>query len=351
MKTCAALYAEMKQHYCEKTGFSMADTADLAVRLQACAAQLESLYRYADWCVAQAFPQTAVGENLDRQGELRALSRNGGFPAMGQIVFSIPMALGHDLSIPAGTVCCTAGLQRFVTIEPGAIAAGQTECAVPAMAETAGEAGNVAANTVTVLTLAPAGITACTNPAPFEGGTDAENDEHYRARILASYASLPNGANAEWYRQRALDYDGVAAATVLPRVNGVGTVGVIIAAETGVPDQALIDEVRWGLQAAREIAVDVSVSGPQVVPVQPALTLKPKAGVSFATASAAAEEAVRKTLSGGQLGKSVYRSGLIAAIMATGAVENCTVSSPAADLILDNTQLAVLTGVSIAEEA
>ena len=41
MKTYAALYAEMKQHYCEKTGFSMADTADLAVRLSACAAQLE----------------------------------------------------------------------------------------------------------------------------------------------------------------------------------------------------------------------------------------------------------------------------------------------------------------------
>ena len=73
MKTCAALYAEMKQHYCEKTGFSMTDTADLAVRLYACAAQLESLYRYADWCVAQAFPQTAVGDVATIYGDDLAL--------------------------------------------------------------------------------------------------------------------------------------------------------------------------------------------------------------------------------------------------------------------------------------
>ena len=351
MKTCAALYAEMKQHYCEKTGFSMTDTADLAVRLYACAAQLESLYRYADWCVAQAFPQTAVGENLDRQGQLRALSRNGGLPAVGQLTFTIPAALEQDLRVEAGTVCCTTGLQRFVTTEPGVIPAGALSCSVQAMAEQAGQAGNVAAHTVTVLTLAPAGVPGCTNPAPFSGGMDAEDDAHYRARILSSYATLPNGANAEWYRMRAMDHDGVAAATVLPRVNGVGTVGVIIAAESGVPSQALIDAVNESLQSAREIAVDVTVSGPQVVPVHLEGTLKPKTGVSFSSAAEAAEKAVREALSGGQLGRSVYKSGLVAAIMATGSVENCTIASPAADLILDSRQLAVLQDVAFTEEA
>ena len=44
-------------------------------------------------------------------------------------------------------------------------------------------------------------------------------------------------------------------------------------------------------------------------------------------------------------------SAVIAAIMATGAVENCTVSSPAQDLILDSTQLAVLQGVAFTEGA
>ena len=349
MKTFEALYAEMKAHFCEKTGFSMADTADLAVRLSACAAQLESLYRYADWCVQQAFPQTAVGENLDRQGQLRGLSRNGGACAEGEIVFAIPSALQADLTIEAGTVCCTAGLQRFITTEPGVIAAGQTECAVPAVAELPGEAGNVAEHTVTVLTLAPAGVTACTNPAAFFGGSDAEEDEHFRARILSTYANLPNGANAEWYRMRAMDHDGVASATVLPRIHGIGTVGVVIAAEEGVPSQELLDAVNESLQAAREIAVDVTVTGPEVIPVQLAGTLTPKAGVSFFAAKEAAEQAVRTLLSGGQLGKNVYVSAIVSAIMATNAVENCSLSSPAADLTLTATQLAVLQDICFEE--
>lgn len=349
MKTCEELYAEMKAHYCEKTGFSMADTADLAVRLLACAVQLESLYRYADWCVAQAFPQTAVGENLDRQGALRALTRNGGAAAEGEIEFSIPMALGHDLIIEEGTVCCTTGLQRFVTVQTGVLPAGECSVRVAARAEQPGEAGNVAQNTITVLTLAPTGVTACTNPEPFSGGANDEEDEHFRARILQTYAELPNGANAAWYRVRAMDHDGVAAATVLPRVNGVGTVGVVIASEEGMPSQALIDEVYESLQSAREIAVDVTVRAPDVVNVSVAGTIKPAQNVSFAEASAAAEQAIRARLSGGNLGMSVYRSQLISAVMSTGKVENCTLIAPSGDLSLSETGLAVLQSVSFTE--
>ena len=43
----------------------MDDTADLAVRLYAAAAQIQTLYAYSDWAVNQSFPQTATGEYLD----------------------------------------------------------------------------------------------------------------------------------------------------------------------------------------------------------------------------------------------------------------------------------------------
>ena len=75
MKDAKALYQQMKEEFCQETGFAMEDGADLAVRLYACAAQLESLYRYADWCVEQAFPQTAQGEQLALHGALRGLDR------------------------------------------------------------------------------------------------------------------------------------------------------------------------------------------------------------------------------------------------------------------------------------
>lgn len=90
----------------------------------------------------------------------------------------------------------TAGLVRFVTTEPGTIEAGQTQVEVSAEAEQAGTAGNVAAGTVIYLNLAPAGVAGCVNPSAFTGGTEPEDDEAFRARILDSFQRLPNGANA-----------------------------------------------------------------------------------------------------------------------------------------------------------
>ena len=61
MKEVSELYRQMLDVFTEKTGFSMDDSADLAVRLYAAAAQLQTLYIYADWALAQSFPQTAEG--------------------------------------------------------------------------------------------------------------------------------------------------------------------------------------------------------------------------------------------------------------------------------------------------
>ena len=49
MKEVEELYGKMLAVFEEKTGFTMDDTADLAVRLYAAAAQIQSLYAYSDW--------------------------------------------------------------------------------------------------------------------------------------------------------------------------------------------------------------------------------------------------------------------------------------------------------------
>lgn len=66
-----------------------------------------------------------------------------------------------------------------------------------------------------MLTACPVGVTACSNPEAFSGGSDPEEDESLRARILESYQRLPNGANAAYYQQVAMSHTGVAAATVI----------------------------------------------------------------------------------------------------------------------------------------
>ena len=323
MKEVEELYGKMLAVFEEKTGFTMDDTADLAVRLYAAASQIQSLYAYSDWAMNQSFPQTATGEYLDYHAALRGITRKAGTRASGMLRFRIDQALEDNLPISAGTVCTTAGLVRFVTTHDGEIAA---------EAESVGASGNVGAETITVLTRAPEGVSGVLNPRAFTGGSGAESDDDLRARVLDSFIRLPNGANAAFYELRALSHKGVDAAVVIPRMNGIGTVGVVIAAPEGEPSQALLQQVQADLDAVREIAVDVTVLAPEIETVPVSAQLLPKAGVRFETAKIAAEKAVKALFTGALLGKNLYRSAISSAIFATGLVENVALLQPQADI-------------------
>ena len=217
VKTVEEIYQEMLSAYGEKTGVAPAEGCDLSARLYACAAQVFSLYVQAGWVARQAFPQTAEGEYLDRHAQLRGLERKEPVAARGVVRFSGEISENTDRPIPAGTVCMTAGLIRFETIEDGLLAAGQAHVDVPVQALVPGISGNVAAGTILSMAVAPAGISACSNPSPCQGGVDREGDEQLRQRVLDTFQRLPNGANAAFYQQGALSFDPVAAAVVVPK--------------------------------------------------------------------------------------------------------------------------------------
>lgn len=341
----------MLRVYEEATGFAMHDASDLAVRLYAAAAELESLYAYADWGLTQSFPQTASGTYLDYQGTLRGLSRRSGTCAGGTIRFILDMAREEPVTIDKGTVCTTAGLVRFVTTQAAVIAAGQTQVDVPAEAEQPGTAGNVAAGTITYLSLAPAGVASCTNPAAFTGGTEPEDDEAFRARILDSFQRLPNGANAAYYENRVLEHEGVSACTVIPRYQGVGTVGIVVAGPAGPADEELIAAIQADLEAVREIAVEVTVMAPTTVSVPVTVQIWPKSGVTQEVAAAAVRTAIEQFFTGERLSKPVYRAALGNCIYDTSVVENFVLQAPAEDVAITQTQLPVCGAISITEGA
>lgn len=332
MKEIAEIYGQMLETFEEKTGFAMDDTADLAVRLYAAAAQLQALYIYADWALTQSFPQCAAGQYLDYHAQLRGITRKSGHKAEGVLRFRLESARQDALTIPAGVVCTTAGLVRFVTTEEGVIPAGALYADVAAEAEAVGTAGNVPAQSVTFLTKAPTGVSGVTNPAAFQGGSGDEDDESLRERILDSFLRLPNGANAVFYELRALSHKGVDAVRVIPRDRGIGTVGVVVAAPDGAPKQALLDEIQQDLDSVREIAVDVQVMAPELQSVDVTVKLWPKQKTSFADASAAVQTALRAFFTGSLLGRAVYRAQLGKAVLDTGMVENYQIVEPAADI-------------------
>ena len=349
MKTIDEIYREMLACFGEETGLEPREGTDLSARMYALAAQVYALYVQADWVTRQAFPQTAEGEYLDYHAQLRSLERKPALPAQGTVRFTAGEAAQSDRSIPQGTVCMTAGLVRFATTQAAVLPAGELTVDVPVQALEPGTAGNVSAQTVVSMAVAPMGIASCTNPQAFAGGADGEGDEELRARVLDTFRRLPNGANAAFYEQGALSFDQVAAATVIPRPRGVGSVDVIVSTLAGTPGEELLEQLQDYFEQRREIAVDVQVKAPTPVTVNVAVQVKAKGGWDKTQVLDQVEETLESWFDGKLLGQDVLLARLGSLIYGCDGVENYAVSAPAADLAVDADELPVLGTLSVEE--
>ena len=349
MKTIDEIYREMLACFGEETGLEPREGTDLSARMYALAAQVYALYVQADWVTRQAFPQTAEGEYLDYHAQLRSLERKPALPAQGTVRFTAGEAAQSDRAIPEGTVCMTAGLVRFATTQAAVLPAGELTVDVPVQALEPGTAGNVSAQTVVSMAVAPMGIASCTNPQAFAGGADGEGDEELRARILDTFRRLPNGANAAFYEQGALSFDQVAAAAVIPKPRGLGSVDVIVSTLAGTPGEELLEQLQDYFEQRREIAVDVQVKAPTPVTVNVAVQVKAKGGWDKTQVLDQVEEALEGWFDGKLLGQDVLLARLGSLIYGCDGVENYAVSAPAADLAVDADELPVLGTLSVEE--
>ena len=349
LRTLEEIYQEMLDTFAQQSGYRPHSACDLAARLYAAAAQVQALYAQAAWVLDQSFPQTAQGEFLDYHGETRNISRIAATAAEGVLRFSVDQAVSQPLNIPEGTVCMTAAGVRYETTEAGAIAAGELWAEVPARAVEQGEGGNVGADRVVLMAVAPAGVARCTNPQPFTGGADQEDDETLRARILDSYRRLPNGANAAYYEQEAMRFEGVAAAKAVGRPRGVGTVDVYIAASSGAPEEPLRQAVEEALQKSREIAVDLQVLAPTLSPVAVTVAVAAASGYTFDAAKADTEDALAGFFGGHLLGQAVTLADLGNLLYSLDSVANYHFTAPAADVEALPSRLPTLGTVTVTE--
>lgn len=349
MKSVDEIYQEMLDAFAARTGMVPAGGGEVAVRLYAAAAQIYSLYVQSDWVARQCFPQTAEGEYLDRHAALRGLSRRQAVQAQGTLCFANDEANSTDLTIPAGTVCMTAGLVRFETLENATLAAGTLSVEVPAQAVEAGEAGNAAKETVVSMAVAPVGVKRVSNAAAFSGGRSEEDDDSLRERVLESFRRLPNGANAAFYEQGALSFPQVAAVSVLPKKRGVGTVDVVIADADGVPNEALLAQVQSYFEQRREIAVDVKVLAPEVKTVNVTVQVEAAEGQNAAAVRERVRQAISAWFDGSRLGQNVLRAQLGHLVFETAGVANYVLSAPTADVTVERAQLPQLGTLTVEE--
>lgn len=180
-------------------------------------------------CVVKAdaqMPDTAVGEDLEREGDLLEREKQGAAGSIGGVVLeasaSSPIETGRELTDSAGL--------RYEVIIGGTYADGAT---VPIRAIDTGSATNHAAGDVLRWVSAPpySAPTAEVATGGLTNGIDEEDDEVFRARILSVYQNPPGAGNWEHVAEMAEEsIASVQKAFVYPAVQGPGSIHVAVTA-------------------------------------------------------------------------------------------------------------------------
>lgn len=175
-----------------------------------------------------AFPQTSYGTYLEWLGECKGVFKNQPTKSIGVITFNG----AQGTIITKGTIVTTIATDEkqsieFELLETKTIEESET-VDIKAECRVAGTIGNVSEGSVSVLLGSINGIKSVTNKEDFKGGTDIEDEEHFRERVLvAEQEDKLSGASSDYIRW-AKEVDGVGYAYVVPEWAGAGTVKVLI---------------------------------------------------------------------------------------------------------------------------
>lgn len=188
------------------------------------------------------FPEWSAGEFLDKLGANVGLTRKAATVA--EATVQITGTAGT--LIEAGFLFSTAATAisenvEFETLEDVVLDEnGEGEVAV--RCTQAGMIGNVSAQSITLMVDPLEDIESVTNALAATGGTDEEDDDVFRQRIMDRERDNDSsfvGCDAD-YKRWALEINGVGTAIVVPEWDGPGTVKLIVMDSNGAPATATI---------------------------------------------------------------------------------------------------------------
>lgn len=332
--TYDGLLALMKEKYTEVSGIRPEDSGDTEIKMKLLAGELYSLYCRIKGLENRIFPDTAVGEDLERHGAQRGIYRKTASTASGEIEFIIDQAAEFDIVIPRNTVCAIAADDtcQYVTTEEAVLTAGTASVTVPAEATIEGRDGNCAAEKITVMITPPVGISRVINPKPFTGGGNSESDEALRKRVLESWSCIPNGNNAATFTQIALTFEDVLKARTVPLNRGEGTVDVIVVAKDGKFTPALQLEISGALESYCPAGIDLYVREAEPYEVSLSVLIKVKDNFSEENVLEQCSDRLQDYVADLGIGQEIRLCDLGKALMEIQGVENYRFISPDEDL-------------------
>lgn len=201
---------------------------------------------------------------------------------------------------------------------------------------------NAVAGSITVLTSVPDGITTVTNPNPFAGGTDIEDIDTYRTRLL-NWIRSPQTGSPQDLINWALTVPGVSTATCYVGDNlGVPTAGHVtirIAGPNGsIPGADVIAATLALLQTKVLGNITIHVGTFTALPENITVTITPATGFLTATLTPSVQAAVTDYINSIPVGGTLYVSGIVQAIYGLAGINDVVVTLPVANITASSTQ-------------
>lgn len=210
-QTYDEILTRMKKRFYEESGEDPDSSGEILVRLEAVAAEVFSLYTFGDFIARQAFAETAEGEYLDKTGALFNLARKSATAAAGEVTFTAAEDAQSAITIDRGTAVCASAAPyiQYFTDETVTIPAGSRTANMTVTAAQPGTKHNRPAGFIDTVVNPPGSVAGVTNSSELNGGFAAEDDAHFRARILDVFSQYMNGYNSASIRATCMRIDGV----------------------------------------------------------------------------------------------------------------------------------------------
>ena len=338
----------------------------LRTLVELCCYGLAGLYALLVKVLPMGFVKFATGKWLDLWADSVNIERRKAKKAVGFVVFGRDEP-GGVVKIPARSIVKTettaSGQElRYFTETEIMLQTGEMSALVPVIAEIEGAFWNVGASYIRVLVTHIPGIDWVRNEADWltSEGIDEEEDESLRNRYYLRWEELSTGSTAGAYESWTLRVYGVIDVKIVddhPR--GDGTVDVIITGPNGLPSEALKTDVKSYIDTRRPLCSDTLVKGPDEkrIDLDIVLYLHPQRGDELEIKQAA--EAVlqdffvkRKgaVIEAQKIGQDFVSARLIRYLMGIESVVNAKIISPAEDLLIEKSEMAMRGNLAIGLE-
>lgn len=235
---------------------------------QAVGKEIAKYYAYMEWLQSMHYALTAEGEWLDKKGVEHGAFRKKATKSTGVVTFTG----APRTEIPTGFKVYS-DTQTFEVIYGGSIGdSGSVDLSVRSVER--GVNVNVPIGAIKKADSID-GLRAVRNDAAITGGTDDEDDESLRERLLLRMRYPGTSGNKYHYLHWAMEVDGVGRVKVFPEWKGPGTVKVsILDRNQGVASQELMQKVK------DHIDVD-NGSGDTLAPIGATLTVSTATAISL----------------------------------------------------------------------